>query len=208
MQARACMRFIASETTLPNRKSQAFLATHDKCPEPTLDEQEKQESPMTIATLDDLFHHLLKDVLFAERKVLRALPGMVRNATGAGLKTALEAYRDETEEHVIRLETIFDLISRPARGARCNAMVGLGDLTEGLIADIDDSATMDAALLSLARSVTHYEIARYGTLASWAAEMGKPDVAGLLKTTLDEEHAADKAFSRMDDQRRKASEAA
>lgn len=157
---------------------------------------------MTIATLDDLFLRTLKDVLYAERKILRALPRMERKASDPKLKAALAAHRDETEEHVTRLETVFESIGKPARGAKCDAMVGLIDEAEGLMTEIDDTETMDAALISLVQAVEHYEIARYGTLIAWAAKLGKPEAAGLFKTTLDEEHAADKALSKMAEERR------
>ena len=152
---------------------------------------------MTIATLDDLFLHTLKDALYAERKILRALPRMARRATAPGLRAALAAYQDATEEHIIRLETVFDLIGRPVRGAKCEAMVGLIDEADSLIANIDDAGTMDAALIASAQAVAHYEIARYGSLVAWAADLGKSDAAGMLKVTLKEECATDKALSRM-----------
>jgi len=156
---------------------------------------------MTITTLDDLFLHTLKDVLYAERKILKALPGMERKASDTKLKAAFSAHRDETEEHVVRLEEVFDSIGKPARGAKCDAMVGLIEEAEGLMAEIEDAETMDAALISLAQAVEHYEIARYGTLVAWARQLGNKDAAALLKSTLDEEYAADKGLSKMAEQR-------
>ena len=152
---------------------------------------------MTIETLDELFLHTLKDVLYAERKILKALPRMERKATDPKLKAAFSDHRDETEEHVVRLEEVFDSIGKPARGAKCDAMVGLIEEADGLMADIDDAETMDAALISLAQTVEHYEIARYGTLVAWAKQLDKPDAAALLKSTLDEEYTADKGLSKL-----------
>lgn len=163
---------------------------------------------MTIKTLDDLFLHTLKDVLYAERKILKALPKMERKASDAKLKTALSSHRDETEDHVLRLEQVFDSLGKPARGAKCDAMVGLIDEAEGLMADIDDGETMDAALISLAQAVEHYEIARYGTLVAWAKELGHSKAAALLKETLDDEYRADKTLSKMAEQRLNAAAAA
>lgn len=163
---------------------------------------------MTIKTLDDLFLHTLKDVLYAERKILKALPKMERKASDAKLKAALSSHRDETEDHVLRLEEVFDSLGKPARGAKCDAMVGLIDEAEGLMADIDDGETMDAALISLAQAVEHYEIARYGTLVAWAKELGHSKAAALLKETLDDEYRADKTLSKMAEQRLNAAAAA
>lgn len=163
---------------------------------------------MTIATLDDLFLDTLKDVLYAERKILKALPKMERKAADPKLKTALSTHRDETEDHVTRLEEVFEMLGKPARGAKCDAMVGLVDEAEGLMAEISDLETMDAAIISLAQAVEHYEIARYGTLVAWAKQLGHPDAAALLQTTLDQEYDADKALSKLAEHRLNAAAAA
>ena len=163
---------------------------------------------MSIANLDELFLHTLKDVLYAERKILKALPKMERRASDPKLKAALSSHREETEEHVVRLEEVFDGLGKPARGAKCDAMVGLIDEAEGLMADIDDAETMDAALISLSQAVEHYEIARYGTLVAWARQLGNPKAATLLKATLDEEYGADRALSKMAEDRLNAAAAA
>jgi ferritin-like metal-binding protein YciE len=163
---------------------------------------------MTIATLDDLFLHTLKDVLYAERKILKALPKIEQQATDPRLKTAFSAHREETEGHVARLEGVFKAMGRRARGAKCGAMLGLIEESEVLMADIDDAETMDAALISLAQSVGHYEISRYGTLVAWAKQLGHPKVAAILKSTLDEEYATDRALSKLARDRLNASAAA
>lgn len=152
---------------------------------------------MTIQTLDDLFVHTLKDVLYAERQILKTLPKMERKATDPKLKAALSSHRDETEDHVARLEQVFEILGKPARGAKCDAMVGLVEEAENLMAEINDKETMDAALISLAQAVEHYEIARYGTLVAWARQLGLADAATLLKETLDQEYGADKALSKL-----------
>ncbi len=156
---------------------------------------------MNIESLDDLFLHTLKDVLYAERIILKALPKMERKATDAKLKAALSTHLSETEDQVARLEEVFEILGKPARGAKCDAMVGLIDEAEGLMADVSDTDTMDAALISLAQAVEHYEIARYGTLVAWAKQLGQPQAAVLLKATLDEEYGADKALSKLAEHR-------
>jgi ferritin-like metal-binding protein YciE len=163
---------------------------------------------MTIETLNDLFVHTLKDVLYAERRILKALPKMERKATDARLKAALSSHRDETEDQILRLEEVFESLGKPARGAKCDAMVGLLDEAEGLMADIDDAETMDAAIISLAQAVEHYEIARYGTLVAWAKQLALPKAAALLKATLDQEYSADKALSKLAEARLNAAAAA
>ncbi|MCC5975311.1 MAG: ferritin-like domain-containing protein [Rubellimicrobium sp.] len=163
---------------------------------------------MTIESLDDLFLHTLKDVLYAERKILKALPKMERKATDPKLRAAFSSHRDETEDQVMRLEEVFESIGKPARGAKCDAMVGLIEEAEGLMADIDAPETMDAALISLAQAVEHYEIARYGTLVAWARQLGMPKAAAILKETLDEEYGADKALSKLAESRLNAAAAA
>ena len=163
---------------------------------------------MTIETLDDLFLHTLKDVLYAERKILKALPKMERKASDPKLKAALSSHRDQTEDQVVRLEEVFEILGKPARGAKCDAMVGLIDEAEGLMGEIEDPETMDAALISLAQAVEHYEIARYGTLVAWAKQLGQHKAAALLKETLDEEYGADKALSKLAETRLNAAAAA
>lgn len=156
---------------------------------------------MTIESLDDLFLHTLKDVLYAERQILKTLPKMVRKATDAKLKAALSGHKDETEDHVTRLEEVFEMLGKPARGAKCDAMVGLVEEADNLMDEIDDKETMDAALISLAQAVEHYEIARYGTLVAWATQLGHPKASALLKKTLDQEYGADKALSKLAENR-------
>jgi len=156
-----------------------------------------QELPNDNRKLKDLFLHTLNDVLYAERQILKALPKMERKATDPKLKAALSSHKDETEDHVARLEEVFELLDKPARGAKCDAMVGLVEEAESLMAEIDDKETMDAALISLAQAVEHYEIARYGTLVAWAKQLGHTKAAKLLKETLDQEYSADKALSKL-----------
>lgn len=156
---------------------------------------------MAITSLSDLFLHTLKDVLYAERKTLKALPKIERKATDPKLKHAFASHREATETHIIRLEDVFEHLGKAARGAKCDAMVGLIDEAESLIEEIDDDGTMDAALISLGQAIEHYEIARYGTLVSWAKQLGHAHAAHLLQETLQEEQDADRALSVLADMR-------
>ena len=152
---------------------------------------------MTIESLDDLFPHTLKDVLYAERKIRRELPKMERKQTAATLKATLSSHREETETHIIRLEDVSEGLGKAARGAKCDAMVGLIEETEGLMSETDDTGTPDAAIVSLAQAVEHCEIARYGTRVTWAQQLGHPQAEKLLKETLNDEHDADKALTQL-----------
>lgn len=163
---------------------------------------------MTIETLEGLFHHTLKDVLYAERKLLKVLPKMERKASGPKVKAALASSREQVEDQVVRLDEVFEAIGKPARGAKCDAMVGLVEEAEGLMDEIEDAGTMDAALLSLAQAMDHYKIARYGTLVAWARELGHSKAATRLKTTLDEVYGSDRKLSALAEDRVNASAAA
>jgi ferritin-like metal-binding protein YciE len=163
---------------------------------------------MAIKNLNDLFIHTLKDVLYAERQILKSLGKMEKKASETRLSEAFASHRAETEDQIGRLEQVFEIIGKPARGVKCDAMVGLIDEAEGLIDEIDDESTLDAGLLSVAQAIEHYEIARYGTLVAWARELGHDEAADLLKRTLDEESAADKKLSKIADKAVNASAAA
>lgn len=154
---------------------------------------------MLIEKLSGLFLHTLKDVLYAKRRVLFALPELERRATDPRLKAALAFHRDETAGHVLRLEEVFDSLGKPARGFKCDAVVGLLEEAEGLMTQIDDTCTMDAALIAVAQTVEHYEIARLGTLVAWSRLLGYHRARTLLAKTLTEEQQADRALSRLAD---------
>lgn len=150
---------------------------------------------MAVKTLDDLFVHTLKDILYAERKILKALPKMERAAQAEALKEAFAHHCDETEGQIGRLEQVFEQLGKPARGAKCDAILGIIEEAEELMDDVEDPATMDAALIALAQAVEHYEMARYGALVSWAKTLDRKDAAALLEQTLVEEKAADKTLN-------------
>ena len=149
----------------------------------------------TAKTLETLFHETLKDIYYAERKILKALPKMAKGATSPELKAAFEKHRDETEVHVERLQGVFEAIGKPARGKTCEAIEGIIAEGEEILEDFKGQPALDAGLASAAQAVEHYEIARYGTLARWAKELGYTDAHKLLVETLGEEEATDEALS-------------
>jgi ferritin-like metal-binding protein YciE len=145
--------------------------------------------------LDELFHDTLKDIYFAEKKILSALPKMAKSARNQDLKAAFEKHERETQEQVSRLEQIFALLDRKPQGKNCPAILGIIEEGQEIMKEYKGSPALDAGLLSAAQSVEHYEISRYGTLATWAEELGLDQAVRLLKTTLAEEKKTDEALS-------------
>ena len=150
---------------------------------------------MAEKTLETLFHETLKDIYYAERKILKALPKMMKAATSPDLKAAFEKHRNETEGHVERLQQVFEIFGKRAQGKTCDAIEGIISEGEEIMDDFKGQPALDAGLASAAQAVEHYEIARYGTLARWAGELGMADAQKLLITTLREEEATDKALT-------------
>jgi ferritin-like metal-binding protein YciE len=141
--------------------------------------------------MEDLFVATLKDIYYAEKQILKALPGMINKADNAELKKALETHKTETEGQVDRLEKVFKLIDVPARGKKCDAIEGIIGEAKEHMSEIEDERVLDAGIISSAQAVEHYEICRYGTLVEWAKDLGYSDAAGLLQQNLEEEHHAD-----------------
>lgn len=150
-------------------------------------------------TLDDLFHDTLRDIYYAERKILKALPKMKRAAQSDELKTAFEKHREQTEGHVERLEQVFEIIGKTPRGKTCEAIEGIVAEGEEIIEEFKGTAALDAGLISAAQAVEHYEITRYGTLKRWAGELGLNDAVRLLDATLKEEAKTDEDLTRLAD---------
>lgn len=148
-------------------------------------------------TLEDLFSETLKDVLHAEKQLLRALPKMAKAAHADELRAAFETHADETEVQVERLEKVFELLGKPARGKTCDAMVGLVEEAKEAMSDFKNSPALDAALLAAAQCAEHYEIARYGTLKTWARQLGMNEAVKLLDATLQEEGKTDKLLTQL-----------
>ncbi len=154
---------------------------------------------MAEKTLQTLFHDTLRDIYYAERKILKSLPKMARAAQSPELKAAFEKHREQTEGQIERLQQVFEIIERPARGKTCDAIEGI--LAEGdeIAQEYKDSAALDAGLLAAAQAVEHYEITRYGTLKRWAQVMGLMDAAKLLDETLQEESQTDEDLTTIAD---------
>jgi ferritin-like metal-binding protein YciE len=148
-------------------------------------------------TLDDLFLDTLKDIYYAERQIVKTLPKMAKAATSPELKAGFEQHLAETEVHVERLEQVFELLGKPARGKTCDAILGIIEEGKSIMEDFKGTVALDAGLVSAAQAVEHYEIARYGTLKSWATQLGLTDAAALLDATLQEEVATDKKLSQV-----------
>ncbi|MGX9966289.1 YciE/YciF ferroxidase family protein [Roseomonas sp. F4] len=151
-----------------------------------------------MKTMDDLFLLTLKDIYYAERQILKALPKMARAAQNDMLKQAFLQHREETEGQVERLQEVFQILGKRAQGKTCEAIQGLIQECEELLEEATEpSAVRDAGLIACGQAVEHYEMARYGTLIAWAEAQGKADIVALLKATLDQEKAADKLLTQM-----------
>lgn len=154
---------------------------------------------MKTKTLENLFHETLKDIYYAERKILRALPKMARGAQSPDLKAAFEKHEQETQVHVDRLQQVFELLGKPARGKTCPAIDGIIEEGEETLEAFASSPALDAGLIAAAQAVEHYEIARYGTLCRWAEVLKMKDAAKLLDATLQEEGKTDEALTQLAD---------
>ena len=145
--------------------------------------------------LDELFHDTLKDIYFAEKKILSTLPKMAKAAQSEELKAAFEKHYTETEGQIERLEKVFAVIEKKPQGKTCAAIVGITDEGAEIMEEYKGSRALDAGLLGAAQAVEHYEISRYGTLIAWAEELGLDDAVALLEETLEEEEATDEALT-------------
>ncbi len=148
-------------------------------------------------TLNELFHDTLKDIYFAEKKILSTLPKMAKAAENEELKAAFEKHQAETEDQVQRLEEVFEQIEKKPQGKTCAAIVGITDEGAEIIKEYKNSPALDAGLLAAAQAVEHYEISRYGTLIAWAEELGLEQAVPLLQETLEEEKATDQALTKI-----------
>ena len=146
-------------------------------------------------TLDDLFLDTLKDIYYAEKQIVKALPKMARAAQSDQLRAGFEQHLDESEVHIERLEQIFEMLGKPARGKTCDAILGIIEEGKSIMDEFKGTVALDAGLVSAAQAVEHYEIARYGTLRTWARQLGMADAARLLETTLKEEEATDRKLT-------------
>ena len=152
---------------------------------------------MSEKNLSALFLDTLKDIYYAEKKICKSLPKMAKAASSDQLRNAFEKHHDETEGHIERLEKIFDLLGKPARGKKCDAIEGILDEGEEIMDEYKDAPALDAGLLAAAQAVEHYEISRYGTLKSWADKLSMNEAVKLLDQTLTEEKKTDDTLSKI-----------
>jgi ferritin-like metal-binding protein YciE len=152
---------------------------------------------MAEKDLNELFLDTLKDIYYAEKQILKALPKMAKAATSDQLRAAFEKHHGETEDQVDRLEKIFELLGKPARGKKCDAIEGIIDEGKQIMEEYADTPALDAGLLAAAQSVEHYEISRYGTLKAWAAKLNMPQAIKLLDETLEEEKKTDETLTKI-----------
>ena len=145
--------------------------------------------------LADLFYDTLKDVYFAENKILKTLPKMAKAAQSKDLKAAFAKHEKETRGQVKRLEQVFKIFGKPARAKTCDAIMGIIKEGAEIMTEYKGMPALDAGLLAAAQAVEHYEMSRYGTLRTWAEELGMSDAAALLEATLKEEKATDSALT-------------
>ena len=151
----------------------------------------------TEKTLDDLFLDTLKDIYYAEKQILKTLPKMSKAAQSAELKAGFEQHAAETEVQIERLEQVFELINKPARGKTCDAILGIIEEGKSIMDEYKDTVALDAGLVAAGQAVEHYEMARYGTLKTWAQQLGLTEAVSLLDATLQEEIATDKKLSQV-----------
>ena len=150
-----------------------------------------------VLTMDDLFVHALRDIYYAENRIVKLLPGMVDKASDPRLKQALTAHLGETENHILRLQEVFRMYGAEVKGVDCPAFDGLIEEADDVADEVEDSKVLDAALIAAAQAIEHYEIARYGSLIAWAKELAREDCAGVLEKNLAEEKAADRKLTAM-----------
>ena len=152
---------------------------------------------MPLKTMEDLFIHELKDIYYAEKKLVQNLPKMAKKAQSAELAQAIEQHFAETQEQVSRLEQVFKLCDLEPKGKRCPGIEGILEEAKEIMSDAKDPNVRDAGMLAGAQAVEHYEISKYGTLIAWAEELGMSETIPLLKQTLQEEKNADRLLSRL-----------
>jgi len=156
-----------------------------------------KEKAMPEKDLNELFLDTLKDIYYAEKQILKALPKMAKAAQSEKLARAFEKHQDETEGQIERLDQIFELLGKPARGKKCDAIEGILDEGKEIMSEYKGTPALDAGLLAAAQAVEHYEISRYGTLKSWAAKLELKQAIKLLDQTLNEEKKTDELLSKV-----------
>ena len=148
-----------------------------------------------IETLDDLFVHTLQDIYYAESQILKALPKMIKKVSDPELRQALSEHLEQTKIHVERVKQVFKMHGTAVKAVDCPAIDGILKEADEIVGDVADKQVLDAAIIAAAQAVEHYEITRYGTLATWAKQLGRVDCAAVLVETLDEEKEADEILT-------------
>src|SRR3954468_5152986 len=155
------------------------------------------ENKMADKDLNALFLDTLKDIYYAEKQIYKSLPKMAKAAQSEQLRAAFDKHHDETEAQIERLEKVFELIDKPARGKKCDAIEGIIEEGKEIMQEYEDTPALDAGLLAAAQAVEHYEISRYGTLKTWAEKLGHKDAVKLLDATLAEEKKTDDSLTKL-----------
>lgn len=148
-----------------------------------------------IKDMNDLFIHQLKDIYYAENRIISALPKMIQKASSPELRQGFEKHLGETKTHVQRLNRVFELHGVSVDSVKCPAIDGIIQEANEVAGEVDDKKVLDAALIAAAQAVEHYEITRYGTLIAWAKELGADECADILAETLREERATDQKLT-------------
>lgn len=148
-------------------------------------------------TLTDLFIETLKDTYYAEKQLLKALPKMAKSAESDQLRNAFEKHRDQTETQIERLEKVFEICDTRPRAKTCDAILGIVEEGKEIMEEFKDSAALDAGLIAAAQAAEHYEISRYGTLKTWAGQLGLREAVNLLEETLQEEKQTDQLLTQL-----------
>lgn len=146
-------------------------------------------------TLQDLFEHALKDIYYAEKKIYKALPKMIKAAHDDGLRQGLGNHRDETEQHIAKVEQIFRLLDKAPKAQKCDAIDGILEEADGILKNFGKTKSCDAAIIFSGQAVEHYEITRYGSMHAYAEALGLTEAAELLASILEQEKAADQKLT-------------
>ena len=152
---------------------------------------------MAMNSLHDLFVHFVRDIYYAEKKVLKTLPRMARKADSDALRDAFEEHQQETEKQIENLEAVFEVLELKPRGVTCEAIDGILEEGKEIMSETSDHDARDAGMIAAAQAVEHYEITRYGTMVAWANQLDLPKAAKLLQANLDQEYAADRKLSEL-----------
>lgn len=152
---------------------------------------------MAMKNLNDLLEHMLKDIYYAEKQIVKELPKMAKKADSAELRQAFEEHEAETKQQIENLEKAFEHLDLAKRGEKCEAIEGILEEAKSIMDEIEDADTLDAGMIASAQAVEHYEITRYGTIVAWAKRLGQGDVAQLMQQNLDQEYAADQKLSKL-----------